>query len=69
MTQQQIGQTKVLLKRGLGVEDIAVRLGIEVHEVRWRIKAWRKSGRMHDICGTNKVRNYRALRIMGVVDG
>ncbi len=69
MTQQQIGQTKVLLKRGLGVEDIAVRLGIQVHEVRWRINAWRKSGRLHDICGTSKVRNHRALRIMGVGDG
>ena len=67
MTPQQIGQTAVLLKRGYGVEDIAVRLGIEVHVVRWRINAWRKSGHLRRICGTCKVKNFRALQIMGVV--
>ncbi len=69
MTLQQIGQTRVMLKRGLGVEDIALRLGVEVHLVRWRINAWRKSGRLHAICGTHKVRNYRALQVLGVLDG
>ena len=68
MTQQQVGQTMVLLKRGLGVEDIGVRLGVEVHLVRRQITAWRKSGRLHDICGTCKVRNFRARQIMGVGD-
>ncbi len=68
MTPQQVGQTAVLLKRGLGVEDIAVRLGIEVHVVRFKINAWRKSGCLHNICGTNKFRNFRALQVMGVRD-
>ncbi len=68
MTPPQVGQTAVLLKRGLGVEDIAVRLGIEVHVVRWRINAWRKSGSLHSICGACKVKNDRALQIMGVRD-
>ncbi len=68
MNPQQVGQTMALLKRGLGVEDIAVRLGIEAHLVRFRINAWRKSGCLHSICGACKVKNYRALQIMGVVD-
>ena len=68
MTPQQVGQTAVLLKRGLGVEDIGVRLGVEVHLVRRQITASRKSGRLHGICGTCKVKNYRALQIMGVGD-
>ncbi len=66
MSPQQVGQTAVLLKRGLGAEDIGVRLGIDVHLVRRRINAWRKSGCLHTICGTCKVKNYRALKIMGV---
>ena len=68
MTPQQVGRAMVLLKRGLGVEDIAVRLGIEVHLVRFRISAWRRTGCLHAICGTCKVKNYRALQIMGVRD-
>ena len=68
MTQQQVGQAMVLLKRGYGAEDIGVRLGVEVHLVRQRINTWRKSGSLHSICGTCKVKNFRALQIMGVVD-
>jgi len=66
MTPEQVGQTAVLLKRGFGCEDIGVKLGLDVHEVRWRINGWRKSGCLHNICGTSKVKNRRALQIMGV---
>ena len=68
MSPQQVGQTAVLLKRGLGVEDISVRLGVEVHLVRQRVEAWRRCGCIHNICGTSKVKNRRALKIMGAID-
>ena len=40
-----------LLRQGLGVEDIAVRLGVPVQPIRQLMKHWQDSGEIKSILG------------------
>ena len=64
MTPIQRGRISPMLKQGLGAEDIAIRLGVEYHEIKRAIAEWRLNGMIYDICGTSRVKTHRMLGVM-----
>lgn len=55
-----------MLREGYGVEDVAVRMGRPVEEVRALVARLRRIGRLRPSLGTDVVRNRRALKRMGI---
>lgn len=55
-----------LLRQGLGVEDVAVKMRQDPDLIRRLVNYQRQHNQLHTLLGTDRARNEAALRIMGV---
>lgn len=60
-------QVARMLRAGYGIEDIAVKTGLDEAEVRSCVRYWQRSGDIWKVLPVNAERHREALRIMGAV--